>query len=254
MTDIGRFAAGHAFIIASPDAQLRDDTAKRLAAAMVCRGDNKPCLRCAECRRVLDGVHPDVITITRLKDDSGKQKKEIQVDQIRGMSADAWVRPSQADRKVYLLPEAGKMNVAAQNAALKTLEEPPLYAAFILCCENERELLPTVRSRCVTISPGGEEKTRENPVAEQYIQLASRGDPMALCEFFADCESMNTEQFGRFAEDVRQALSEILCRRRGGMDEEKAWELLSVFEKVGSYMNVNVSVKHICGMLCALTN
>ena len=96
------------------------------------------------------------------------------------------------------------MNLPAQNAALKTLEEPPGYAAFILCAENERELLPTVRSRCVTISPGGEEKRTENTEAEEYIRLAAQGDGEELCRFVVSCEAISAERFAKFVCAVRQ--------------------------------------------------
>lgn len=253
MTDMCSPPLGHAYIVASPDAALRERAAVRLAAAMVCTGENKPCMACAECRRVLGGIHPDVITVERLTDDSGKRKKEIQVAQIRSMSADAWVRPSQADRKVYIIREAGKMNMQAQNAALKTLEEPPVYAAFILCADNASELLPTVRSRCVTISPGGGEAAAENPAADEYLLLAQRGDALGLCEFFIRCESMSSEQFDEFVEASKQSLSEIICRRKSGLDVETAGRLLEVFERAGECLRANVGAKHVCGMLCALT-
>ena len=84
------------------------------------------------------------MTIERRTDDKGKQKREIAVDQIRQMVFDAVARPQTAEHKVYVVRDAQLMNTAAQNAALKLLEEPPASAAFILCAANTAMLLPTV--------------------------------------------------------------------------------------------------------------
>lgn len=251
MTKDGLAPLGHAYIIASPDAAVREDAAARLSAAMVCRGENKPCMECPECRRALDGIHPDVTFIDRLKDDSGKPYKDLKVKQIRAMTLDAWIRPTQADRKVYIIREAGKMNTQAQNAALKILEEPPRHAAFILCVDNARVLLPTIRSRCVTLFPCGGEAPAENSEALEYLKLAGEGNALKLCEFFIGCESMNAEQLGEFVDSVKRLLADVICRRSGGIEIEKAKRLMDAFEKAGEYLRANVGVKHICGMLCA---
>ena len=136
----------HACLVsaASREDALRE--AKRLAAAAVCSGRGpKPCGACRDCRKALSGVHPDIILVGRLTDDKGKQKAQITVDQIRALSADAVVLPNEAERKVYILDEAETMNAAAQNAALKLLEEPPAGAVFLLCTVNPMLLLPTRR-------------------------------------------------------------------------------------------------------------
>ena len=65
-----------------------------------------------------EDIHPDVITLGRLEDDKGRLKREIGVDQIRSLSADAYIMPNEAGRKVYLIREAETMNIPAQNAAL----------------------------------------------------------------------------------------------------------------------------------------
>ena len=117
--------------------------ARYAAAALECRGEGgRPCGVCEGCRKVLAGIHPDVITV---RDD---QHKNISVDVVRQIRSDAYIRPNEGERKVYLLEGADQMNASAQNAMLKLLEEGPQYAAFLLLAENGGGLLQTVRSRC----------------------------------------------------------------------------------------------------------
>ena len=116
----------HAYIIT---ARAEEGFAKamELAAAMLCEGDGekRPCGVCRHCKKSLRGIHPDVMLITRPLDDKGKMKKEIQVEQIRSMVSTALIMPNEAEKKVYIIRDAGAMNATAQNALLKLLEEPP---------------------------------------------------------------------------------------------------------------------------------
>ncbi|MBQ1282001.1 MAG: hypothetical protein IIY16_07135 [Oscillospiraceae bacterium] len=98
----------------------------------------------------MNGGHPDVLFV-----DGGDKPRSFGVDLVRMVRSDARIRPNEADRKVYILAQAHNMTEQAQNALLKILEEPPGYAVFLLTCESAQQLLPTVRSRAVTISLGG---------------------------------------------------------------------------------------------------
>lgn len=133
----------HAYLIAGPKGSGRHTLATELSAAMVCTAPagQRPCHRCPPCKKVLAGVHPDVNMI------SGGDKP-IAVDQVRSLRSDAYVRPNEGQRKVYVLEGADQMNASAQNAMLKLLEEGPDYAAFLLLAENGSGVLETVRSRC----------------------------------------------------------------------------------------------------------
>ena len=134
---------GQAYLISGPAGSGRHTLAKILAQAMVCRGEGeRPCGRCPACKKVLAGIHPDVEVW------SGQEGKPLTVDQIRQLRSDAYVRPNEAGRKVYVVEEADRLNPSAQNAMLKLLEEGPAYAAFLLLAENAAAVLPTVRSRC----------------------------------------------------------------------------------------------------------
>ncbi len=138
----------HAWLITGPAGSGRHTLAWLLAAAMVCRAEpgKRPCGRCVPCKKVAGGVHPDVCLV------SGAEGKPVSVDQVRALRADAYVRPNEGERKIYLLEGADRMNAAAQNAMLKLLEEGPAYAAFLLLGENPGGVLETVRSRCELLS------------------------------------------------------------------------------------------------------
>lgn len=136
----------HAIIISGVKGSGRHTLAGLLEQALVCSGDGTaPCGRCPDCRRAKEGIHPDVIGLSAFVSEA-ELDKDVKVSAIRDLRADAQIRPNQAARKVYLIDRP--MNLNAQNAMLKLLEEGPAYAAFILITENAASLLETVRSRC----------------------------------------------------------------------------------------------------------
>ena len=144
--EAARHGLSHAYILSGPAGSGRRTLAGLLAAALVCEGGgDAPCLSCPHCRKVLAGIHPDVIR-------AGADGRDLTVAQVRALRADAYIRPNEAGRKVYILENAQTMNASAQNAMLKLLEEGPGYAAFLLLTDNADALLPTVRSRCQVLS------------------------------------------------------------------------------------------------------
>ncbi len=135
----------HSFLICGPEGSGKKTLARLLCAAMECRSEEPPCGVCEQCRKVLSGIHPDVITV----DDP--EKKTVSVDMARGAKSDLYIRPNEGARKIYIFPRAQDMNPAAQNALLKVMEEPPEYGVFLLLTDRAERLLPTVRSRCVEL-------------------------------------------------------------------------------------------------------
>jgi hypothetical protein len=170
------------------------------------------------------------------------------------MAADAHIRPSQAETKVYIVEDAGTMNAFAQNAALKILEEPPAYTVFILCVESAGTLLPTVRSRCVLVRLAGEKPEAGSVLADTYIRLAAEKDEKGVCAFLGKNEGLDAERAGALIEGIRSGLSAFVCFRKdyGGLAREDAFRLLALCDRAEAYLHLNVGVKHVMGMLCAL--
>lgn len=135
----------HCYLISGPEGSGKRTLARLLAAAILCRGEDKPCGVCTPCRKVLDGNHPDYIIV----DDP--EKKTVPVDLIRQARADMFVQPNESEHKIYQFPRAQDMGLPGQNALLKVLEEPPPYGVFLLLADNPDKLLPTVRSRCTEL-------------------------------------------------------------------------------------------------------
>ena len=229
--------------------------ARDIAAAALCTGSGpRPCRQCSHCRKVAGGIHPDVITIGRLEDDKGRSKREIGVDQIRSISADAYILPNEARRKVYIIRDAETMNIPAQNAALKLLEEPPLGAVFLLCTTNPGQLLPTVRSRCTQINCGGEPEEQDKELealAEAYIKAVASRDRAKLYAWCCVNEAMDSRRAAAFVDCAMLKLGDMLCGRKKSMSlsprqQIKLYELLG---RCAAYLRLNVGSKHIFGLL-----
>ena len=154
-SSLRRGRCAHFYLISGPEGSGKHTLARLLAAGLLCQEQDKPCLQCHACRKVLSGTHPDFITV----DDP--DKKTVPVDLIREARADIYVRPNEGERKIYLFPRAQDMGLPGQNALLKVLEEPPSYGVFLLLTDNPEKLLPTVRSRC--------EELRLQPLPEQIL-------------------------------------------------------------------------------------
>ena len=143
---LGKGRVSHFYLISGPAGAGKKTLARLLAAAILCRGHDRPCGVCGPCRKALKNEHPDFITI----DDP--EKKTVPVDLIRKARADIYIQPNESDHKIYLFPRAQDMGLPGQNALLKVLEEPPKYGVFILLTDNPEKLLPTVRSRCTELA------------------------------------------------------------------------------------------------------
>ncbi len=107
----------------------------------------RPCNQCRSCKQAINGNHPDIIYVTHEK------PNVISVDNIRQqVNGDIDIKPYSGDYKIYIIDEAEKMNVQAQNALLKTLEEPPSYAVILLLATRAEAMLQTILSRCVVLN------------------------------------------------------------------------------------------------------
>ena len=176
----------HAYLITGGSENSRRAYADRLAAAYLCEGEQIPCGHCRHCRKAAVGAHPDLIRVVPVEG-----KREISVEQARTLRSDAYIRPNEGKRKVYLIDPADAMNGAAQNALLKVLEEGPQYAAFLLLTGEPGRLLETVRSRCENMALQPEEEIpdpEQMEKAEELAKLLLNGDELAVAEGLAQLE------------------------------------------------------------------
>ncbi len=140
---LARNHISHFYLISGPKGSGKHTLARLMAAAILCREKDKPCLTCGPCRKVMEGNHPDFITVEDL------EHKNVAVKIVRQVREDVFIRPNESDHKIYLFPQ--ELGVEGQNALLKILEEPPKYGVFLLLTDNPDKILPTVRSRCTEL-------------------------------------------------------------------------------------------------------
>lgn len=149
----------HAYLIQGEKLSGKKMIADIFARALQCEAKEgeKPCNQCRSCKQALNRNHPDIIYVEHEKPNT------ISVDNVRQqINGDIAIKPYSSERKIYIVDEAEKMNVQAQNALLKTLEEPPEYAVILLLATRTEAMLATILSRCVTLN------TR--PVHEELIK------------------------------------------------------------------------------------
>ena len=250
-------AIGHAYIVSSSARAEAVQTARKLACAAVClAGHNVPCGVCRGCRKAASGNHPDIIPVARQTDRNGNLRRELTVDQIRELAADAQVLPNEAERKVYIIEEAELMNLNAQNAALKLLEEPPATVIFVLCAVNPTQLLETVRSRCLTLNVAGSEEAADEEsrkLADAFLTAVRSGDRIRVYRWLAKNELNKIDLTTAFVEAALQRTADMLCRRIscGNLTPEQQMHLYNLLSKCADYLKVNVNPKHIFSLLAA---
>jgi len=179
----------HAYLFVGPAGVGRGTTALAFARMLLCEtpSDDGACGACEACRLVQAGTHPDLHLITkelaRYHDDAAvraRKMQELSIEVIRSFLIDpAWLSSAYGRGKVFIIREAELMSDAAQNALLKTLEEPPPDVRLILIATQSEQMLPTTRSRCTLV--------RFTPLPEQVIaqRLAAEGVAGAEAAFWA---------------------------------------------------------------------
>lgn len=246
----------HAYIVASTDRQQALALAEDIAAAAVCRGSGSlPCGECRACKKVYSRNHQDVIYVEREENDSGTKKRDLTVNVLRAVVGSAHLIPEEAPRKAYIFTEAELMNISAQNAALKLLEEPPRHCILILCALSAEMLLPTVRSRCteLVVNPplrvDGSE-CFEN--ARRYLELVAKGKSAELWAFcFETGKSFKVPDTMEFVSCINECIADTMCGRldNPGLSLEKLLSLRELMVRCGEYLSCNVGPKHILGLL-----
>lgn len=160
----------HAILLDGGNSESRDRTSSFLAASFVCENEDRPCGLCINCMKAQEKIHPDVI----ITDPEALNEKIFKVDLVREIRTDAFILPNEAAKKVYILKSADKMNVQAQNALLKILEEPPEYVRFILECESRAAMLDTIISRVSSFNLGAGENLLNTELLQKADTLAGK--------------------------------------------------------------------------------
>ena len=238
----------HAYVITGGTGESRRALARRLAAAYLCRGEHPPCGRCRDCMKVERGIHPDVFTLS-----PAEGKREISVGEARAMRSDVYIRPNEAEGKVYLIDPADALNSAAQNTLLKVLEDGPAYAAFLLLTEQPGLLLDTVRSRCETLALPPQEEQADPQLLEEGRALARvllGGDEAAAVREAARLEGkkLNGERLAALLEAAQAEAARSLAQNR------RAPAVLRALTEGLEAAGFNVGAGHILGWLCARIN
>ena len=210
----GRVA--HAYLFAGPERVGKHTLALKLAQDLNCEGASahgepaspepsrriEPCGECAPCRRIAGGIHADVQTVSVEEGEDGAQKG-IHVSQVRDVERSAALKPFEGRSRFVIIDPAEEMNAAAQNAFLKTLEEPPPQVVFALVTADESRLLPTIRSRCRRL------ELRLPAVAEVEAALLARGVEAERARLLARLSR------GRIGWALEAAADASLLERRG---------------------------------------
>jgi DNA polymerase-3 subunit delta' len=189
---LGQDRIAHAVIFAGPAGSGKRTVASIYARALLCSGSgSKPCNACPQCRKVLSGNHAD-LNVVRPEEEG----KSLGVDEARGLQRLIGVRPYEGGRAVVIVEDAQDLTVQAQNALLKTLEEPPEHAILILLAETLSPLLPTILSRCAVFKMARLNdadlmrvlKGRGCPGGERTVHAAAMADgrPGRALELLAD--------------------------------------------------------------------
>ena len=201
----GRFP--HACILEGPQGSGKELLGHVIARALLCESKEVfSCGHCIACQIMESGNHPDFFVVRP------KKTKVLGVEDVREQIVEeAAIKPYRADRKVFLVPEAGEMTQAAQNALLKTLEEPPGQAVFLLLAQQAGQFLPTVRSRCpvISIPPLSESDVAQYLMDEKKVP---EGEAHFLGEYAAGCigralQLWEEEGFLAMREDVLMKLA-----------------------------------------------
>ena len=204
----GRIA--HAYLFAGEAGSGKRTLASLFAAALLCKeGGTDPCGVCTSCHKAFTNNHPDIIYVQHEK------PSVITVDEIREqVVGTADIKPYESRYKIYIVADADKMNPQAQNALLKTIEEPAPFVIVLLLASNKEALLPTILSRCVTLDlrPMSNERIREYLVSEMHIS-AQEADVISAFSQGNIGKARSLALGGEFSEMVESAAG-ILSRVR----------------------------------------
>lgn len=220
----------HAYLIEGPEGSGKRTLADRITGGLLCEGNNPPCGACRQCYKLKQNCHPDLIRIPN----------SISVDELRKLLAEIVFTPNDAAYKVYRIDGAEALSPAAQNLLLKTLEEPPKYAVFLLLCNSKEGLLQTVRSRCQVLSLA----PLPEPILEEHFRktygeyndraraavLLSAGFLGKALQIYEDGDSEDLQKCRRLEEAIRHGDPETVFRLFDFTERERLTAFYKTFD------------------------
>ena len=271
---------GSAVLLDGPAGIGKRTAAADLAAGLLCPQPNGPCGVCPSCKRASAGSHPDLIWLKESEPGKG-----VKLEQVRQLRAQSFLRPSEAPFKVFVIPQADRLNLPSQNALLKVLEEPA-SSVFVLLCENREAMLQTVRSRCKTFrlapleqqellaelsrrcdSPAdalraaaaqsggllgraldilsGQEKAGHT-AARAFCQ-ALRGDELGIFLACQELSKLHREEYADFCDESCRLLTRSVMMT----GSRRSVDIFEYLEKQRAMLNQNPSVTALAGALAA---
>lgn len=217
----------HAYIINGPDKSGKMMLAEAFAMTLQCEnGGKEGCLACHSCKQAMNHNQPDIIYVSHEKPNT------ISVDDIRSqLNNDIGIKPYSSKYKIYIVDEAEKMNVQAQNALLKTIEEPPAYAVILLLTTNADTFLPTILSRCVTLNI----KVVPDDVIKKYLMKEQQiPDYQAeVCVAFAQGNVGKAIQLATSADfnELKSSVLQLMKR----LDDIELYEMGAAVKQINDY-------------------
>ena len=200
--------------------------AKLFSQALVCENNNA-CGSCPLCVQAHAGTLPDIITLTKDRD-----RASVGVDNVREqIISEVFLKPRNARRKIFIIEYGDELSAEAQNALLKTIEEPPAYAIIFLLTENADTLLPTIRSRCVMLKL----RNIKDKLVKKYLmeELRIPDYQAEICAAFAQGNIgraimlAKSEHFNEIKEEAIQLMKYI--------DEMELHEIVSAIKEINKY-------------------
>lgn len=205
----------HSYVFTGEPGSGKKLLATTFAITLQCEaGGTEPCQKCESCKKALGKNHPDIIMVSHAK------PGVITIDEIRSqVVGDVGIRPYFSPHKIYIIPEADLMTTEAQNALLKTIEEPPEYAVIMLLTSNAGALLPTILSRCVRLDL----KVVDDVLVKKYLM-----EHLHIPDYQADIDASFAQ--GNIGRAVEAATSEEFSRLT-----QNALKLLKYSDKMEVY-------------------
>ena len=219
----------HAYILNGENDAGKMMLAESFAMTLQCEaGGDEPCMECRSCRQAKEHNQPDIIYVNHEKPNI------VSVDDIRHqLNNDIVIKPYSSKYKIYIVDEAEKMNIQAQNALLKTIEEPPSYAIIMLLTTNADGFLPTILSRCITLNL---KTVKEDLIKEYLMKHHQVPDYQAeICASFAQgnvgkaIKLASSDEFNELKKEALQLVKKI--------EDMDLYELNQVIKQISEYKN-----------------